>query len=449
MEVNVRVRSGPHQGQEHLIKGSGTLVVGRSSQAPLSMHEDRLLSREHFQVEVNPPLCIVRDLGSKNGTKVNGLRVEVAQLRDGDVIAAGESEFAVHVEEESFGEASRPRCAACGREIKEQRDDEKLCPACVALRARFPKTDPDFLIERRIGGGGMGEVYLARQLSQNRPVAIKMMIPTGAAPRKAKEYFRREIQVMRNLLMPSGRCHSNIVAFYDIHEIDGQFQLIMEYFAGKNALEWAAGVSVGTRPTTPTNSHRDTVSELTQRIATPLPVGTVARLGKLLLAGLDYAHGLGIIHRDVKPSNILVMGPVERPSVKLSDFGLAKSFRDNAAFTPLTHQGDIGGSIGFLSPDHIRDFSHMKECADIYSAGVTLYYLLTHQYPYLGFNTTNGEAYSMILEHPAVPLRVHRPDAPEGLDRVLRKAMEKEPRDRWKSAAAMGEALRAFVEPGT
>src|ERR1035437_2080797 len=138
--------------------------------------------------------------------------------------------------------------------------------------------------------------------------------------------------VLRDLLMPGGQCHPNVVAFYDIFEIDGQFQLVMEYVPGKNALEWVTGLS------------------------SPLPVASAARIGIRRLSALDYAHGKGYVHRDVKPSNLLIHGPVARPKVKLSDFGLAKSFRENAGFVGLTRQGDVGGSVGFISPDHIRDF---------------------------------------------------------------------------------------------
>jgi serine/threonine-protein kinase len=398
------------------------------------MPNDPLLSREHFRIEISPPNCILKDLGSTNGTKVNGLRVDSTPLRNGDVITVGDSAILVRLERPAAAGRTVAHCLGCGQAAPDYTASSTtnidptgdwLCPSCSARRRQFPSTHSDYLIERRIGFGGMGEVFLARQLSNNRQVAIKMMIPTGAASAKAKDYFRREMKILKDLLMPTGQCHPNIVAFYDILEVDSQFQLIMEHVAGKNALEWVAGLS------------------------TPLPVNAAARIGRLLLSALDYAHSKGYVHRDVKPSNLLVMGPPQRPQVKLSDFGLAKNFRENTGFVGLTHQGDIGGSVGFLSPDHIRDFRDLKEPADIYSAGATLYYLLTDRYPYLDFDPKRGDAYCMILENPAVPLRAHRPDAPDGLDRVLRKALEKHPRDRWKSAAEMSEALRPFLDGGT
>ncbi len=423
MKVDLEVTSGPHAGKVYHFDRHDTFVVGRSSQVQFSVPDDGFLSRNHFLIEFNPPACLLRDLGSTNGTKVNGLRVETVKLRNGDQISAGGSSFVIHVEESS-GEAAKVRCMGCGAVAPiefwvsgfgEAGPVSWLCPACQAHRKDYPRTHPDYLIDRQIGSGGMGSVYLAHHLPSNKPVAIKMMTPSVAASERAKLRFERELDVLKHLKYPK------IVEFYDVFDLDGQYQLIMEYVDGKNALAWVSSLSG------------------------PLSVSAGASIGVQLLSALNHAHENGYVHRDVKPSNLLVMGQPNHPKVKLSDFGLAKSFRDNAGFAGLTHQGDIGGSSGFISPDHIRDFREAKEPADIYSAGATLYYLMSGQYPFFNFDPNRADSYVMILEHPAVPLRAHRPDVPEGFDKIIRKALEKHPSMRWKSAAAMAAALQAFV----
>ena len=426
MHVLLRVTSGPLMGREYRFDRHETFVVGRSSQVHFSVPGDGFLSRNHFLIEFNPPACYLRDLGSSNGTKVNDLRMSQARLRDGDVISAGQSTFLVRVED-SRGEIPAIRCLGCDLPAPPDialaarpGDDgiEWLCDDCADRRRKYPTPPSGYLIERWLGGGGMGEVYLARQLATHRPVAIKMMVPTVAASGRAKAYFRREMDVVRSLR------HPHIVAFHDVREADGQFQLIMEYIDGLDARQWVEG------------------------LAGPLPVASAARIGLQLLSALEHAHARGYVHRDIKPSNLLVMGPARRPEVKLSDFGLAKSFRDEAGLAGLTHEGDVSGSVGFLSPDHIRDFRGVKEPADLYSVGATLYYLLTRQFPFLDFEPSRPDAYTMILEHPPVPIRAHRPDVPDGFWRVLRKALEKRPADRWESATAMAAALRPFQDPG-
>ena len=352
MNVILRVTAGPHTGMEYTFDRHETFVIGRSSQVQFPVPEDGFLSRNHFLIEFNPPVCFLRDLGSTNGTKVNGHRVETVRLRDGDTISAGESSFVIRVEETSWEGRPKIHCLGCGKHAPEELAISALpgedviswlCDDCVDHRRHYPTTGSEYLIEKRIGGGGMGEVYLARHLPDNQPVAIKMMVPSIAASDRAKLRFERVLDVLKNLR------HPNIVEYYTMFELDGQFQLVMEYVVGKDAHEWV------------------------KSLPAPLSAATGARIGFQLMMALDHAHSKGYVHRDIKPSNLLITGPPVKPTVKLSDFGLAKSFRDDAGFAGLTHQGDIGGSGGFISPDHIRDFRAAQEPADLYSAGATLY----------------------------------------------------------------------------
>jgi serine/threonine-protein kinase len=424
MSVVLKVVAGPLEGREYSFDRHDTFVVGRSTQVHFPVPDDPFLSRDHFLIEFNPPICFLKDMGSTNGTKVNGQRINEVRLIDGDVISAGKSSFQICVDG-THEFLTNLRCQACQAPapadlaVAAYPDDNAvswLCERCADHLKKYPTPPEGYWIEERLGGGGMGEVFKARQLSTGQTVAIKMMIPSSAASERARDYFRREMKVLKDLR------HPNIVEFYDMVHEDGQFHLIMEYVDGPNASAWIS--KLGSKP--------------------PYPL--VAHVGLQLLSALAHAHGKGYVHRDIKPSNLLVSGPPNRPMVKLSDFGLAKNFRDDGGFTGLTHQGDVGGSVGFISPDHIRDFREVKEPADLYSTGATLYYLLTGRYPFLDFDPCRTNAYAMILEHPTVPIRVHRPDVPEGLDRVLRKSLEKQPGDRWKSAVMMARALKPFAD---
>src|SRR5262249_35602914 len=158
-----------------------TFIVGRSPEAHFSVPDDKWLSRHHFLIEFNPPLCLLKDSGSTNGTRVNGQRIEQILLRDGDVISAGKSTFVIR------GDSSRElrapiRCMVCQASPPDEiavaaaADEDTvtwMCKRCAEQRKRFPTPPEDYWIESRIGGGGMGEVFKARHLKTQRIVAMK------------------------------------------------------------------------------------------------------------------------------------------------------------------------------------------------------------------------------------------------------------------------------------
>lgn len=251
MTVILHVTEGPHQGREYVFDRHDTFVVGRSPQVHLPVPDDRSLSREHFLIEINPPSCYLKDMGSTNGTKVNGVKVSETRLHDGDLISAGKCVFQIQVSN-TRGALPKVHCRACGRgatsdvAVAARSGDRAIdwfCGPCREHRRKLPNAAPGYWIECRIGGGGMGEVFLARELATARLVAIKMMIPTIATGENAKLRFRREMDVLKDLR------HPNIVAFYDIYEADGQYQLVMEYVEGQDARGWLsarpAPLSVG------------------------------------------------------------------------------------------------------------------------------------------------------------------------------------------------------------
>ena len=166
MNVILRVTAGPHTGREYVFDRHDSFVVGRSSQVKFSVPADGFLSRNHFLIEFNPPACYLRDLGSTNGTRLNGLRVAGARLRDGDVISAGESTFVVRVEE-TRGEIPAIRCLGCERPAPEgvavaarpgDLTIDWLCESCAAHRRKYPTPPPGYWIERldRRRGDGRG-----------------------------------------------------------------------------------------------------------------------------------------------------------------------------------------------------------------------------------------------------------------------------------------------------
>jgi serine/threonine-protein kinase len=258
-----------------------------------------------------------------------------------------------------------------------------------------------------VGGGGMAQVYKARDNILGRLVAVKLLREQFTTDEQFVARFRREAQAAANLT------HPNIVNVYDVGQ-DGDLQfIVMEFIAGQS------------------------LKELINRSA-PLPVGQAVSIAAQILAGLEYAHRSGLIHRDIKPQNVLITSD---GGVKVTDFGIAKSVSDLG----LTEAGQALGTAHYFSPEQARGERVVPQ-SDIYAVGVTLYEMLTGQLPFESDNAV-GLAYKHISEQPPSP-RAINPNIPARLEAVIMKALAKEPQQRYPSAAEMERVLRTIQVGG-
>jgi pSer/pThr/pTyr-binding forkhead associated (FHA) protein len=440
MRVILDVLDGPQKGRSFVFERHDTFIVGRSRYVHCPMPEDMALSRDHFMIEINPPQCELRDLGSTNGTFVNNQRVDRVRLVSGDMIAAGQSVFRVGVQggqtqssaDDELGKPPRTssngpaqiRCAGCNclapqnltiagpRNGGSAEAVEWWCALCRSEAASLPQPVPYYTTLRELGRGAMGVVYQARHNLTGKMVALKLIMPETATTRAAIDRFQREMSVISQLR------HPNIVEWYEQGMTRGQFWFAMEYVVGTN-LETLAKADPGR-----------------------YPIKLACRLACQVLRGLEQAHQNGFVHRDIKPENILIANTAEGLTVKISDFGLAKSFR-GVGLSGLTFSGEMRGTVPFMPPEQMLDFKTVTPLADLYATAATLYYLLTCQYVY-DEPTGGGDLIRMLLEEPSIPVRTRRPDVEPALAEVIEKCLARDPKVRYPDATSMRRALKPF-----
>jgi hypothetical protein len=262
----------------------------------------------------------------------------------------------------------------------------------------------DYEVLSLLGAGGMGRVYRVRNIISDRVEAMKILLPDYASEPDLAARFMAEIRTLAAL------DHPNIAQLRTAFQFENQLVMVMEFVEGATL---------------------DTVAR-----QTPAALDQIIEYGTQVLSALSYAHSHGVTHRDIKPANIMI---TSHGLAKLMDFGIAKSAGD----LQLTRPGTTMGSVYYMSPEQVRGGT-VDPRSDIYSFGVTLYEMLTGRKPFQA-DTSFSVLNAQLNEAPTPPIEVN-PALPQALNEIILKAMAKAPSDRFQSADAMRNALRAVQQ---
>lgn len=411
--VQVEVEAGPHAGTAGAWYQRGSYLIGRAAHAHLSLAHDIVASLEHCRLEVSERGCAIHDLGSRQGTMLNGRSISQSPLKSGDVLEVGMSRLRITIGALLAAPRQRTPADASTAGFAAQLDP---APGLLDI--------PGYMVRRKVCEGGMGVVYEAACRETGERVALKTIIPAPGTGRRAIEMFRREMKVLAELE------HPRIVRFIDSGEHAGQLFLVMDYVECVD------------------------LEALMRPLAADRRLQVYCGVVCQALEALQYAHDRKLVHRDVKPGNILVTRNGPRLEAQLADFGLAKNF-EMAGLSQLTADNEIRGTPAFMPWEQLRNSRYAKPTVDIYSAAATLYYYLTGRAPghteprrsSLLSVTASFLGISQLASRnarPAAPATDFS-DIPNGLADVLRKALSSEPRQRYASAAAMRQAILLFL----
>jgi pSer/pThr/pTyr-binding forkhead associated (FHA) protein len=440
-KIILTITQGKLCGKQYIFASRSTCIVGRNDDCNLQIADavDMTISRYHCLLDINPPDIRVRDLGSLNGTFVNGKKIGQRQreqtakeavklnfpeynLQNGDEIRLGDILFKIEVEAEPELEKksdiipppaeNNPNCLIIFKNLLElaQKNHTKL------------QTLSGYKLIKSLGKGGFGEVFLAQHIHTKKLVAIKIMIPAVTINTQGVKMF---LQATENIKMLQ---HDNIVQLFDYGFAENAFFLIMEYFPGGN------------------------VWDLMQKSGWRLPLKTAVDITVQVLEGLIYAHSVavprmqldheklnqakGLVHQDLKPNNILISQINDELEVKIGDYGLSKAF-DLAGLSGQTLTGTKTGTPAFMPRQQVLDFKHELPEIDIWATAACLYNLLTGYFP----RDFTGDPWLSVLQNKPVPIRQRNNSIPKKLADVIDLALQEKPQIHFQTAAEFKQAL--------
>ncbi len=459
-KVKITIIKGALTGKEYSFTERSLCVIGRALDCNILLPDDELhstISRYHCLLDINPPEICVRDFGSLNGTFVNqkkigqrdidenihkaqGLIYPEYNLQDNDQIQLGDTIFKVTVNSESLVNDNS--------EIQEEESTHKL-EQNLNLEVSSQSNPLDkvnhllneaehhkgeliaikgYLVRKELGRGNMGAVYLASHFENRSNVALKVMLPkVESNPRTHKQFMResRNTQLLR---------HKNIVQVHDVGCYDGTYFFTTDYCEGGS------------------------VAQLIKKKGGRLPLSLAIKIYMQILDGLDYAHqveipsivladgkttsGTGLVHRDIKPGNILLTKKAGIWQAKIADFGLAKAF-DTAGLSGRTATGVSAGTPYYMPRQQIINFKLAKPEVDVWAATATFYKMLTGRHP-RNYNKRT-DPWLTTLKMPPIPVKDRDVAIPSALAELVDRVLCDKPELSFKSVRALKNELLKVI----
>ena len=472
--VNLFVAQGPLAGRFFPFNERTTCIIGRGEECFPRLPDDdahQTISRHHCLLDINPPRIRIRDMGSLNGTWVNGrrigqrgadqtaeqardLRFPELDLNDGDEIRLGETVFQIRTTEESSdSSAGSPKrsphrsgqarkCLHCGADLSgdatfSQRNP-LLCPGCqnnpvavlksLLLAANQGEAGLEALqglkIKKNLGRGASGAAYLGQYIKTGVLVAVKLLLPEVALNESSKKMFLREVANSKHLK------HPHVVQLLESGNYEGVLFYTMEF------------------------CDSGSVDKLRDKRGGKLPLKEATSIVLQALDGLDYIHnveipsvqladggvgrGRGLVHRDLKPGNIFLSRTDGRLVAKIADVGVGKAF-DTAGLSGHTRTGSVAGTPVAMPRQQVINFKYAKPDVDVWAMAATYYNLLTGTYP-RDF-TPDRDPWLTVLQTQPIPIRQRNSSISEKLAQAIDLALVDNPEITFQSAADFKKAL--------
>ena len=440
-KVKITIENGPLTGTKFGIDERMNCIVGRDSSCTICIPRDvdGMVSRNHCMLVIDPPDVGIEDLDSRNGTLLNGKKLEYSPdgeltfLEDGDQLTLGNTTLSVDIISDK-PIIKKAKCRKCGAVL----DDKGKCKFCGGVLTLVEEPTGTVLMNKSnkhmfeieghkiislLGKGGNGAVFLAKEEATGKQVALKVILPKTETTPETIDHFLREADSTSSLN------HHNIIKIRNVNYSGEIFYFSMEFCERGSLFEYIAN-----KPDIDIGESID----IANQILKGLEYAHNAKVSNVRLEGGMVQDGTGLVHRDIKPENIYLQYNKGLLIAKIADFGLSKAF-EFAGLSGFTKTGAASGSPVFMCRNHLRNYKYAKPEVDVWATAATLYYMLTKEYPRDAREDNNF--IKMILETDPVPVKQRNIGVPNQLAELIDYALQDKEDLNFKTAADFRKAL--------